>query len=122
MKKEKKKTLLRPRDACKNAIPRALLHIAKPADTRMAPTPPPPTPLLSVCADVCAFGPDASFFSSSSAPAPLCCFRHTYNEGAQGGGDTCLDFLLSVCAQQCSLLFFQNPILTVHHTIPGRGG
>lgn len=53
------------------------------------------------------------FSSSSSSPASLCCFRHTYNEGAHGGGDTCLDFLLSVCAQQCSLLFFQNSILTL---------
>lgn len=122
----KKLPLLQPRNACRNAIKRALLHISNPADTLLSTTPPllilPPLYCLSAL--LSAFGPDASLlllfflrliflllFVVSVTPTT----RERMEEETLASTFFCL-FVHS------TLLFFQNPILTFHHTSTGGKG
>lgn len=90
---------------------------------------PPPSPLpppycLSALLSAC--GPDASFLLLLllRLPASLCSSRHTYKEGAHGGGDTRLDFLwVCLCSAGLLALVFPKIRYSLHITpAPGAGG
>lgn len=95
---EKHSRLLQPRDAWRNVITWRLLHIAKPADMLLFAAPP-----LLLCSAIC-LGCCPPVVLMRVFSASLCYFCHTYKEGAHGGGDACLDFLLSVCFYTAVLL------------------